>query len=136
MMLNVATTVASDSDFHPAPLVLIVDDHQPSLEKLKALVEQSGYPCVAASSGTEALIYCDQNLPALVITDLSMPRLNGDCLARWLKARFPDTPILLLTGSLLTPELTLALSETFIDVMQKPLDVEPFVALLDSILKL
>ena len=139
-MLSVAPTVAPSaahgSDRSEVPFVLIVDDHEPTLERLKVLVEQSGYPCVASDSAAEALIYCDQNRPALVITDLSMPRLNGDGLARWLKARYPTTPILLITGDLLSPQVVHSHKQNFIAVIQKPLEVEPFLSLLADLMKL
>ena len=135
MTLSVAPLIACDPDLSKTPFVLIVDDHAPSLERLKALIEHSGYVCVTASSAAEALIYCDQNRPALVITDYSMPRLNGDGLARWLKARYPSTPIVLITGDIMTAEFHQSLGENFLVVIKKPLQVEPFLAILEAVLK-
>ena len=135
MTLSIAPSIASETVVSRTPVVLIVDDHAPSLERLKELMEHFGYACMTAGSAVDALIYCDQNRPALVITDFSMPRLNGDGLARWLKARYPTTPILLITGEIISPDFEDSLGSNFAGVIQKPLQVEPFLALIESVLR-
>src|SRR4051812_39840645 len=61
--------------------VLLVDDHEPSLFQLRDLVELSGHRCIATSSGSEALAYCERSRPRVVVTDLTMPNLDGRGLA-------------------------------------------------------
>ena len=80
------------------PFVLLVDDHAPSLRQLQDVVTLFGHPCVSAGSASDALVYCDARSPRVVVTDLSMPDLDGQGLARWLKARYPTLPIILVTG--------------------------------------
>jgi CheY-like chemotaxis protein len=116
------------------PFVLVVDDHEPSLVKLQRVIEAAGYQCVAAASAPEALVVCDARRPALVVTDLAMPRLDGQGLARWLKARYPSVPILLVTGEVLDAPAQADLGRTFAAVLTKPLEVESFLHLIDSLM--
>jgi CheY-like chemotaxis protein len=134
-MTTGVTSVLSPATAAPAePFVLVVDDHEPSLRTLRALVEAAGHACVAMPSAPDALVYCDARRPALVVTDLAMPRMDGQGLARWLKARYPTTPILLVTGELLDTASLSALRRTFADVLSKPLQVEGFLRLLDDLM--
>ena len=57
--------------------ILLVDDQDQCLCRLEELVKRSGYACVSARSGTEALLACDRRPPRLVVTDLTMPNLDG-----------------------------------------------------------
>jgi CheY-like chemotaxis protein len=116
------------------PYVLLVDDHEPSLLQLKELVTLSGHPCIAARSGPEALRCCDARRPRLVVTDLTMPNLDGRALARWLQARHPSVPIILLTGQAFDPRSLGELGRTFTAVLGKPLDVNRLLELIDRLM--
>ena len=133
-MLSVATSPLLTETCSAPPFILLVDDHQPSLDKLRQLVEAAGHVCVTTPSAPEALIFCDSRRPTLVVTDLAMPRLDGAGLARWLKARYPALPILLLTGELLDSPTRSNLRETFSAVLSKPLEIEPFLSLLQQLM--
>lgn len=116
------------------PFILLVDDHEPTLRKLQQVVECAGYPSVATCSAPEALALSDARRPALVVTDLSMPQLDGRGLARWLKARYPSIPIILVTGELLDASTTSAFQRTFAAVLPKPLHVEAFLDLVANLM--
>jgi CheY-like chemotaxis protein len=117
-----------------SPYVLIVDDHEASLEALRLVVESAGHDCVAAPSAPDALAYCDRRRPSLVVTDLVMPILDGQGLARWIKARYPNVPILLITGEDLDPATLDRLRSTFSAVLPKPVAIERFLDLLQDLL--
>jgi CheY-like chemotaxis protein len=122
---------------HPLPaevVVLLVDDHEPSLVRLRMVVETAGYACAAVDGPADALAFCESRRPALVVTDLAMPDLDGHTLARRLKSRYPSLPILLLTGEALTALDRAAFGPTFEAVLTKPLDVGPFLSLLDGLI--
>jgi CheY-like chemotaxis protein len=125
-MLSVATISLSAGIVPTEPFVLLVDDHEPSLRKLQALLESVGYSCVSTLSPSEALSICDQRRPSVVVTDLAMPRLDGHGLARGIKARYPGLPVLLVTGEALDVSSESACRRSFAGVYTKPIDVEPF----------
>ena len=58
-------------------LILIADDEQPIVEMLATFVADLGYTPVVAQNGQEALDLARQHEPALIITDLMMPIMNG-----------------------------------------------------------
>jgi CheY-like chemotaxis protein len=68
-------------------LVLLVDDEPAIVEMLAFLFEDEGYPVARAFDGEQALILVEQVAPALVISDISLPKLNGVELARRLRMR-------------------------------------------------
>lgn len=108
------------------PYVLLVDDHQPSLTRLCQVVKSAGYPCLTAASGAEAVALCEARRPQVVVTDLSMPNLDGLGLAGWLSQRYPSVPLILMTGQKLDTTDVDALRRSFTAVLTKPLDVEDF----------
>ncbi len=59
-------------------LVLIAEDEEPIAEAIALLVEDLGYTPLVASNGRQALELARARRPALVITDLMMPYLDGD----------------------------------------------------------
>ena len=117
------------------PFVLLVDDHAPSLRQLQDVVTMYGHPCVSAGSASDAIVYCDARSPQVVVTDLSMPDLDGQGLARWLKARYPTLPIILVTGEELDAPTLASLRQTFEEVLKKPLNVESFLSVLERLMR-
>jgi len=80
--------------------VLLVDDETAIVEIGKLMLEQLGYRVETRVSPTEALARF-QSAPAdfdLVITDLTMPGINGEALSRDILRIRPDMPIILSSG--------------------------------------
>jgi DNA-binding response OmpR family regulator len=80
--------------------ILIVEDSPTQAEVLKYLLEQHGYSVLAAGSGREALSLLDKHKPALVISDIVMPEMDGYELCRRTKSANSkqDIPVILLTS--------------------------------------
>lgn len=81
-------------------LVLIVDDVEINREILGEIVADMGYNTVLAESGVAALERVKEHLPNLVLTDISMPEMDGYELCRRLKAdvRTRDIPIIFISA--------------------------------------
>jgi len=79
--------------------LLVVDDDDPLREVLAQNLDERGYDVTAAASGPEALalLGTDRGVDAL-ITDLSMPGMDGIALIRAAQQRRPGLPAVLLTG--------------------------------------
>jgi CheY-like chemotaxis protein len=79
--------------------VLLVED-EPSVRAIAARsLERGGFRVLQASGGAAALDMVDRHgQPDLVLTDLMMPGIGGTELARRLKERWPDLPILFMSG--------------------------------------
>lgn len=75
--------------FEQLPIrVLVVDDHELTRFSLKILLsKQKGIQLMAlASNGQEALTFCQQQHPDVVLLDLQMPVMNGFVTAEHIKA--------------------------------------------------
>jgi two-component system cell cycle response regulator len=71
------TTQILKLDLPEAPTVLIVDDDDLVLARLQDLVTAAGYAVRTAATGLEALRLLKESAASIVITDLSMPGMNG-----------------------------------------------------------
>jgi len=78
--------------------ILVVDDEGLVLESVRMTLSHYGHSVRTAGSGLEALAKLALEEFALVVTDLKMPGMCGDELARQIKGRWPRLPIILLTG--------------------------------------
>ncbi|MBT2339896.1 MULTISPECIES: hybrid sensor histidine kinase/response regulator [Pseudomonas] len=80
-------------------LVLVVDDDSLVLTSTRLLIEDLGHRVLCAPSGHQALELYERNPDIdLVITDMAMPQMDGAQLAKLLRARHPNLPIILATG--------------------------------------
>jgi len=80
--------------------ILFIDDEQTLTDLGKQMLEPLGYDVATRTSSIEALELF-KNKPdrfALVITDLTMPKMSGDELAQKIMAIRPDIPVILCTG--------------------------------------
>jgi signal transduction histidine kinase len=85
--------------------ILIVEDSRTQAEHLRHLLEQQGYHVRAAADGRLALAAIAERQPALVLSDIVMPEMNGYelCQAVKDKPEWRDIPVVLIT-SLFDPE--------------------------------
>jgi len=79
--------------------ILVVDDEDIIREVFAERLADAGYSVLVASNGAEALgLLAAGEVVDLVLTDLSMPGMNGLTLIRAVQDRYPTMPALLLTG--------------------------------------
>jgi CheY-like chemotaxis protein len=91
--------------------ILIVEDDPRLREVGKLVLETQGYEVHVAGDGFEALLALKRSLPDIIISDLSMPNMNGFELLSVVRRRFPTIPVIVISGefSVLTvPESVLA----------------------------
>ena len=82
------------------PLVLVVDDSITVRRVTQRLLKREGYRVTLAADGLQALEQLQQEVPALVLSDIEMPRMDGFDLARNIRsdARWKDLPIIMITS--------------------------------------
>jgi CheY-like chemotaxis protein/anti-sigma regulatory factor (Ser/Thr protein kinase) len=82
-----------------APTILLVEDSATQRRLVNYLLEESGdWNIVQAADGQAALEQMGRTLPDVVLTDLYMPRLDGLGLVEEIRVRFPQVPVVLMTG--------------------------------------
>jgi two-component system nitrate/nitrite response regulator NarL len=79
--------------------VIIVEDHQSLIDGLRLLIDQQPDITVmdAAQDGVELLKILEHKKPHLILTDISMPRMNGIELCETVKEKYPDIKVLAFT---------------------------------------
>ena len=99
--------------------VLVVDDEEPIRRFVDRVLRDAGYETAMACDGPEALEVAQQFQPLdLLLTDVMMPQMSGDELARRLRQTEPGIKVLYLTGfsdSLFKERVTLWQDEAFLD---------------------
>src|SRR6185312_16012768 len=103
--------------------ILIVDDEEPARQGLTQLLARWGYEVDEAADGQEALAKAASGLPAVVLSDLVMPRMDGLELLRALKTDVPFASVILLTGQGSIDTAVTAMKEGAYDYLTKPVDV-------------
>jgi two-component system, cell cycle sensor histidine kinase and response regulator CckA len=116
------------------PVVLVVDDETSIRALMSRVLQTAGYEVVIAASGAEAIArFHDMEHCDLVLTDLMMPEMNGDELARRLRLDQPTLKVLYLTGfsdRLFAEKQLLWEDESFLDKPCSPKAVLEGVSLL------
>jgi len=114
---------AEPEEMIPLPMgkeqILFVDDEPAIVDIGKSMLEQMGYKVEVRTSPIEAheAFRTQPDKFDLVITDMTMPKVTGDDLAKELMAIRPDIPIILCTG----------FSERITEEMAKALGIRAFV---------
>jgi CheY-like chemotaxis protein len=79
--------------------ILIVDDEEPIRRLVDRILQSAGYVTRLAASGADALALAEGPEPIdLMITDMMMPEMNGDEVARRLRQKYPALKVLYYTG--------------------------------------
>lgn len=86
------------SDARKRPLVLVVDDERGVRDTLAEALAVYGFEVLTAADGQEAWEIFQEKDPALVISDIYMPRMNGLMLLKQIKEVSPQRAVILATG--------------------------------------
>ena len=97
---DAASAVASKPAGDHLPLVLVVDDSITVRRVTQRLLKREGYRVALANDGLHALEKLQEEVPAVVLSDIEMPRMDGFDLARNIRsdARLKDLPIIMITS--------------------------------------
>lgn len=117
--------------------ILIVEDVPNLLQLLEVTLRFKGYPVVGARNGREALELIEKERPALVITDILMPEVDGYALAYTLRndPRTSQIPLIFISATYITAEdKSFALKLGAVRFIEKPIDTEDFLLTVAEIL--
>jgi len=92
--------------------ILLVDDEEGIRKVLGISLKDLGYRVFVAADGPQGLALCRQIRPAIVLTDIKMPGMDGIELLKQIKAEMPDTEVIMITGH---GELNLAIDSLKFD---------------------
>jgi DNA-binding NtrC family response regulator len=112
--------------------ILIADDDESARSGLAGLLSNWGFEVEQAIDGKDALEKAPAFGPAVVITDLVMPALDGVALLKPLADVCPNAVVILLTGQVAVETAVSAMREGAYDCLSKPVDARRLRVLLDK----
>jgi CheY-like chemotaxis protein len=117
--------------------ILVVDDEEDVRETLAELLANEGYVAMMAGNGREALNTMEKFLPDLIITDITMPEMNGGELMRNLAAdkRFERIPVMVVTALPERAVEALGDRRPHVPVVGKPISIGGFLELVEATLR-
>ena len=119
------------------PRILIVDDEAVIAISWEYLLKEEGYEVKTALDGKEAIETLNDMRPDIVFTDLFMPGMDGVELCKRIKAIYPETEVVLISGN---PYQAQDSQRDFInaggrrDVLIKPVSVATLIEIIEDIM--
>ncbi len=116
--------------------VLIAEDSPTQAEQLKGLLTEHGYKVAVAANGKKALAEAKKRKPALIISDIVMPLMDGYTLCKEIKSdeTLKDTPVILLTSLASPADVIKGLECSADHFIRKPYDEKYLLSRISHIL--
>ena len=117
--------------------ILIIEDLPSIRDLLEMTLRYKGYQVFSASNGEEALEKLKEQTPALIVTDVLMPRMDGFSLVQRLRneAATRQIPIIVISATYIDPEdKDFALKLGVTRFIEKPIDTEDFLLTIAEVL--
>ena len=117
--------------------VLVVEDSRTQAEYLQHILEHEGYRVILAFDGNQALEQIKTDRPAIVLTDIIMPEMDGYALCSAIKQNedMADIPVILVTQLFDPPDLIKGLEAGANDIIIKPFKPEHVLSRVTSTLQ-
>ena len=114
--------------------VLIVEDEEHVRKTVGLALKQGGYEVIEALDGEEAIRTIQTELYAqkvsAIICDLGLPKVNGNDVIAYIRAKLPSVPIIVLTGQADVKGAATLFKQGVVDYLVKPAQAQ---TLLDSV---
>ena len=114
--------------------ILVVDDERQLRNLISEWLTEAGFEVVTASDGQEGVARLQQHDPALVISDVWMPGMDGYQVCRLTK-RLSTAPVLMMTGVPNEADILKEMNVGADDVLLKPFDVSDLMERVNKLLK-
>ena len=120
----------------PSKLFLVVEDFEDSRFMMRRLLEMAGYSVLEASDGEQAVQVALESRPALILMDLSLPKLDGLAATRKIRQQrgFGKVPIVAVSAHDSPESRAEALAAGCTEYVAKPIDFDQLNSLLDRFL--
>ncbi len=118
------------------PTILIVENEVSNRILIEKVLSTRGYRCLSASNGREALDILDHEAVDLILTDLSMPVLDGYRTTQLIRARpaLARVPIVAVTAYALNDENEAAMQIGCNEYLTKPFKPRQLLEVVDRLL--
>lgn len=115
--------------------ILIVEDDADLREALEDTLELEGWSYISADNGQEALLKMKQQPVSLVVSDVSMPIMDGHQLLKAVQENWPGIPVVLMTAYGTIDQAVAAMRQGVADYLVKPFEPEVLIKVLKPLLQ-
>lgn len=115
--------------------ILLTDDDPIVLKTVGVFLSARDHRVRTASDGSEALRLMDEAPPDLVISDIQMPGMDGIAFLKAVREKFPDLPVILMTGHATVETAVAALRSRAYDYLKKPVSLEELQACIARVIR-
>lgn len=115
--------------------ILVVEDNADMRELFCTVLSDSGYRCIPAADGLEALDCMDKDYIDLIVADIMMPGMDGYELTKTLRNANCQIPILMVTAKDQFEDMRRAFRSGTDDYMVKPIRLEELVLRVEALLR-
>ena len=112
--------------------ILVIDDEKATLSMFRLFLGAYGYSVYTAENGTEGLEIFNKEKPAIVLTDIKMPGIDGLAVLQQIKQVAPQTAVIVITGHGDTALAEQAAALDAVDFISKPIKKEALDAALEK----
>ena len=102
--------------------ILVIDDEKATLSMFRLFLEAYGYLVLTAENGTEGIEIFTREKPAIVITDIKMPGIDGLAVLQRIKDIDPTAGVIVITGHGDDDLAQRALASHAVDFIHKPIN--------------
>ena len=113
--------------------ILLVDDEEVVFQSIGKFLHRCGHSVRTASDGAEALRRMEESTPDVVVSDIRMPGVDGLELLASCRLRYPNAPVILITGHGDVDTAVSALQKGAYDYIRKPVKLKELIAILERI---
>lgn len=106
------------------PTVLVVDDDEDIQTMFKLFLKKAGFSRLIVGTGKEAFAALEKQKFDLCFLDLQLPDVTGDVIYSMAKEKFPDLPIVIITGYPDSQMLDNIFKHGPVTVLKKPLSAD------------
>jgi CheY-like chemotaxis protein len=134
--MNTRSPSAGNNSGTRPPTILIVENEISNRILIEKVLSTRGYRCLSASNGREALDLLDREVVDLILTDLSMPVLDGYRTIQLIRARpgISQVPIIAVTAYALNDENEAAMQIGCNEYLTKPFKPRQLLEVVDRLL--
>ena len=124
--------VAAQAKAALPPIVMVVDDSLTVRKITGRLLDRAGYRVMTAKDGVDALEQLAEAIPAVMLVDIEMPRMDGFELLRRLRAdaRYKSLPVIMITSRIADKHRNYALELGVNNYLGKPYDEAELLAMI------
>lgn len=126
--------VSTKTDVKNAPLILVAEDEDSNYELVKIVLSKR-YRLVRAVNGIEAVTFCEDDHPDLILMDIRMPDMNGLDATRIIKEVNHDIPVVALSAYAFDENIREAKAAGCDEFMAKPFRVEDLLDIVQKYVK-